>query len=244
MEIAIIGAGHNGLVCANYLASAGHKVTVFERNEKVGGLCLTTEHFPGFRVSTVAGHYGYLRGEVIRGLKLESLLDLVKVPTVQNITLLPEGKYIVGRLGEADEFGFELEDEQKDGWNKFWNQINVSGAAIGEYLTRIGVTQYELQKVLESKGFIELGSRLFDGTLLDIIDSYFDNPALRAAACASSYELPTRKGTIFGCVYSATAAAKGIANAHGVIEGGMGVIVDALYEKAGERGCRQNKRGG
>lgn len=225
------------MVCATYLAKAGHKVTVFERRASVGGLCLTEEHFPGYKVSTVAQKFGLFRKEVIKDLELEAVYDLVKLPKVSKITLLPDSKYIVsGSNGSEDTFGYDVSEDQKKGWRRFWNEINTSGAAIGPYMTRIGVTQYELQKVLESEGFIELGSRLFDGTLLDIIDSYFDDAGMRAAVCASSYELPTRRGTIFGCVYDASASIGNQSGVYGYLEGGMGSLTELLLEAALKNG--------
>lgn len=50
----IIGAGHNGLVCACYLARAGLKTLVLERREQAGGACVTEEIIPGYRISTCA----------------------------------------------------------------------------------------------------------------------------------------------------------------------------------------------
>lgn len=233
MQIAIIGAGHNGLVCAVYLARAGHKVTVFEKNEKPGGLCITEPIFPGFNVSTVSSYFGMFRDEVINDLGLEEVYDHVRGIDSPSITLLPDGESIVSRPGvDADQFSFDLKEEDRAGWCKFWHEVNVAGVAIGPYLTRIGVTQYELQKVLESEGFIGLGSRLFDGTLLDIIDSYFSDPLLRAAACATSWELPTRKGTIFGCIYGATTSVNGRNNTSAYLKGGMGVLTDLLVREA------------
>lgn len=51
-RIAIIGAGHNALVCACYLAKAGHDVAVFERRSRVGGAVNTEEMWPGYQVDT------------------------------------------------------------------------------------------------------------------------------------------------------------------------------------------------
>src|SRR5438552_17713148 len=66
----IIGAGHNGLVTACYLARAKWKVLVLERRYVVGGACVTEETFPGFKVSTAAYVNSLFRPEIIRDLKL------------------------------------------------------------------------------------------------------------------------------------------------------------------------------
>src|SRR5947199_2673483 len=68
----IIGAGHNGLVTACYLAKAGKKVLVLERRHVVGGACVTEEVFPGFKVSTAAYVNSLFRKEIINDLKLHS----------------------------------------------------------------------------------------------------------------------------------------------------------------------------
>src|SRR5262249_26286168 len=66
----IIGAGHNGLVTACYLAKAGKKVLVLERRDVLGGACVTEETFPGFKVSTCAYVNSLFRKEIIEELKL------------------------------------------------------------------------------------------------------------------------------------------------------------------------------
>src|SRR4051812_38096904 len=67
----IIGAGHNGLVTAAYLARAGRKVLVLERRDVIGGACVTEELWPGFKVSTAAYVNSLLRPEIIRDLELK-----------------------------------------------------------------------------------------------------------------------------------------------------------------------------
>src|SRR5215210_1725422 len=70
----VIGAGHNGLVCAAYLAHGGLRVLVLERRDLVGGACVTEELWPGYRMSTAAYSLSLLLPEIIHDLDLE--LDL------------------------------------------------------------------------------------------------------------------------------------------------------------------------
>lgn len=70
-DIIIIGAGHNGLVTAYYLAKAGLKPIVLERREIVGGACVTEEIHPGFRCSTLANSTGPLSSQIVKDLELE-----------------------------------------------------------------------------------------------------------------------------------------------------------------------------
>ena len=67
----IVGAGHNGLVTAGYLARAGLKVLVVEAREQVGGCCVTEEVWPGYKVSTAAYLCSLLQDRVVRDLELE-----------------------------------------------------------------------------------------------------------------------------------------------------------------------------
>ena len=73
----IIGAGHNGLVTAGYLAKAGLKVLVLERRNLVGGAAVTEEIFPGFKVSSVADGSGYLSAAVREDLKLDAHVERI-----------------------------------------------------------------------------------------------------------------------------------------------------------------------
>ncbi|HEY6917504.1 MAG TPA: FAD-dependent oxidoreductase, partial [Allosphingosinicella sp.] len=69
-DLLIIGAGHNGLVCAYYLAAKGLKVTMLERRHVAGGAAVTEEFVPGFRNSTASYTVSLLNPKVIRDMRL------------------------------------------------------------------------------------------------------------------------------------------------------------------------------
>src|SRR4051812_14680168 len=74
--VAIVGAGHNGLVCAFYLARAGFNVQMFERRGVVGGAAVTEEFHPGFRNSTASYTVSLLHPSIIADVRLESSYGL------------------------------------------------------------------------------------------------------------------------------------------------------------------------
>ena len=90
-DVAIIGAGHNGLTCACYLARAGLKVGIFERRGIAGGAAVTEEFHPGFRNSTASYTVSLLHQKVLRELRLgEHGLRIIERP-MQNFLPLGAG---------------------------------------------------------------------------------------------------------------------------------------------------------
>src|SRR5512143_3517471 len=101
-DVVIVGAGHNGLTCACYLAAAGLKVRVVERRAVVGGAAVTEEFHPGFRNSTASYTVSLLNPRVIADLRLaEHGLRVVERPFANFLPLADGGHINVGGGLEA-----------------------------------------------------------------------------------------------------------------------------------------------
>jgi phytoene dehydrogenase-like protein len=93
-DAVIIGGGHNGLVCAYYLAKAGLKVRVCERRSVVGGAAVTEEFHPGFRNSVASYTVSLLNPEVIADMQLKEFgLEVVKRP-ISNFLPIDNNNYL------------------------------------------------------------------------------------------------------------------------------------------------------
>src|SRR4030081_595972 len=93
-DAVIIGGGHNGLVCAAYLASAGRKVVVLERRGVVGGAAVTEEFHPGFRNSVAAYTVSLLNPKVIEDVRLARAGGVVVERRIANFLPLDDGRYL------------------------------------------------------------------------------------------------------------------------------------------------------
>src|SRR5918999_124242 len=101
----IIGAGHNGLVTAAYLARAGRKVLVLERREVIGGCVVTEELWPGFKVSTASYVNSLFRPEIIRDLELKRHGFKMLPRNPSSFTPFPDGRSLLLGPNKAQTYG-------------------------------------------------------------------------------------------------------------------------------------------
>src|SRR5579863_9899970 len=125
-DVIIIGAGHNGLTCAAYLALAGLRVKVVERRKMAGGAAVTEEFHPGFRNSVAAYTVSLLNPKVISDLKLaEHGLRIVE-RRAQNFLPAPDGSYLLtgeGRTGPSLEKLSERDAARLEVFNRKLEEI-------------------------------------------------------------------------------------------------------------------------
>ena len=98
----VIGAGHNGLVCPNYLARAGWKGLILERRSMIGGACVTEPLWPGYQVSTASYVVSLLLPEIVRDLDLERHGYRILKRSPSSFTPLEDGRSLF--LGSDREF--------------------------------------------------------------------------------------------------------------------------------------------
>jgi phytoene dehydrogenase-like protein len=122
-DVVIIGAGHNGLTCAAYLAMAGLRVKLVERRKVVGGAAVTEEFHPGFRNSVAAYTVSLLNPQIITDLKLaEHGLRIVE-RRAQNFLPAPDGSYLLTGEGRTRDSVTRLSPRDADRIDAFGREL-------------------------------------------------------------------------------------------------------------------------
>src|SRR6185312_5870133 len=125
-DVVIIGAGHNGLTCAAYLAAAGLRVKVVERRKVVGGAVVTEEFVPGFRNSVAAYTVSLLNPKIISDLKLGEYGLRIVERRAQNFLPAPDGSSLLTGEGRTKQSMAKLSPRDAgalDGFNRRLEEI-------------------------------------------------------------------------------------------------------------------------
>ncbi len=256
-DVLVIGGGHNGLVCAAYLAAGGLEVTVLERRGVVGGAAVTEEFHPGFRNSVAAYTVSLLNPKIIRDLDLGSHGLRIVERRLANFLPTADGRYLCtggGRThaevakfsardaGRLDDYGARLEAiaDVLRGLVLETPPNVVAGnwvAAVPELLraTRLGARLGRLDMSLRRELL-----KLFAASAGEYLDGWFESDPIKALygfdGIVGHYASPYAAGTAYVLLHHCFGEVNGRKGAWGHAIGGMGAITQAMAKSAAARG--------
>src|SRR4030088_1077818 len=135
-DVLIIGAGHNGLTCAAYLAMAGLRVKVVERRKVVGGAAVTEEFHPGFRNSVAAYTVSLLNPQIIRDLKLADHGLRIVERRAQNFLPAPDGSYLLTGEGRTKQSVAKLSERDAGRIDAFSRELEAIADVLRQLVLR------------------------------------------------------------------------------------------------------------
>ncbi len=252
----IIGAGHNGLVTAGYLARAGWKVLVLERRPLVGGACVTEEVFPGYRVSTCSYLVSLLQEKVARELELPRYGYKVFPKDPAYFAPYPDGRHMFMYQDMArtcrEIARFSAKDaERYPAYEAYVERI----ARLVEPLFLHPPPQFPPQRpgdwlaplrggralmALDNTQLAD-AAKLMTRSVQSILDEWFESDALKVALATDGVigtnGGPRTPGTAYVLLHHVMGGVGGVRGLWGFVEGGMGAITQALAASAQAHGA-------
>ena len=257
-DAVIIGGGHNGLVCAAYLAMAGLKVVVLERRGVVGGAAVTEEFHPGFRNSVASYTVSLLNPKIIRDLRLAEQGLRIVARKIANFLPLDDGRYLkVGGGRTAQEVAkFSSGDAARldDYAARLETVADVLRALALETPPNV-VEGHPLAAISELIKTGRVANRLralgldLQRELLDLftasaghyLDGWFESAPIKAAygfdGIVGNYASPYTPGSAYVLLHHCFGEVNGRKGAWGHAIGGMGAITQAMAKAATAHGA-------
>lgn len=239
----IIGAGHNGLISAAYLARAGWRVLVLERRSLVGGTCVTEEIFPGFKISTAAYVCSLLRPEIIRDLKLKSYGYEVMPRDPSSFSPFPDNRHIlfwrdhaqtreeIARFSHKDAARFDAYERHLE------EVVQVLEPFMRQPAPRPSSNHWRDLWSLAWGGLrlrrkAEELTRLFSMSAADYLDRWFESEELKVTLATDgvigAMAGPRTPGTAYVLFHHVMGETEGQRGVWGYVRGGMGTISEAV----------------
>lgn len=258
-DVLVVGAGHNGLTCAAYLAAAGLDVTVLERRHVVGGAAVTETFHPGFRNSVASYTVSLLHPKVIADLDLKAHGLRIVERALANFLPAADGRYLAvgagrtaqevakfserdaGRLAAYEARLAAVADVLRalalrtpprltpGAWHEALPEL-ARGIGVGRRLGRLDATAR--QDLLS----------LFAGSAGDWLDGWFESDPIKAVlgfdSVVGHYASPYAPGTGYVLLHHVFGEVNGKRGTWGHAIGGMGAITAAMARSATRRGAR------
>jgi phytoene dehydrogenase-like protein len=259
LDVIVIGAGHNGLTCAAYLARAGLKVRVVERRAIVGGTAVTEEFAPGFRNSTAAYTVGLLNPTVIRDLDLHSHGLRIVERKAMNFLPAADGQYLLTRAGALQEAIARLSPGDAERYPAYAREIDTVADVLRSLLlrtppnlTRDGAWARLRQALRALRLGLDLRALDFDGVRAlhdlmsrsagDYLDAWFTSDLVKALfgfdAVVGNHASPYTPGSAYVQLHHSFGEVNGRRGVWGHAIGGMGAVSEALASAARAAGAR------
>jgi phytoene dehydrogenase-like protein len=256
-DAAIIGGGHNGLVCAAYLAAGGQSVCVLERREIVGGAAVTEEFHPGFRNSTASYTVSLLDPSIIRDLRLaQHGLTILERPFSNFVPLADAGYIKVGggvAATQAEVARFSARDAER--LPAYYDMLDRVADVLRDIMhvtppnVRDGrhdlVTLLDVMKLSRRFRGLDLAARrdvvdLFTKSAGEILDRWFESAPIKAAfgfdAVVGNFQSPYAPGSAYVLLHHVFGEINGKRGQWGHARGGMGAITQAMARECASRG--------
>ena len=238
----VVGGGHNGLVCAAYLAKAGKRVLVLERRHVLGGAAVTEELYPGFKFSVCSYVVSLLRPHIIRELGL-TRHGLSLIPLECSFSPLPDGDALVRwadpHLTRREIARFNQRDAE------IYPEFGLAMTKMSSFVKHVidhpppdpfSLNPRELFKLLGfGRKFRELGTdmghlhvKLLSMSALDFLDMWFESDVLKAPMSVSgiigTYLGVRSPGTAYVLLHHYMGEIDGAFRSWGFSRGGTGQV--------------------
>jgi len=257
-DVVIIGAGHNGLTCAGYLAMAGLRVRIVERRKVVGGAAVTEEFHPGFRNSVAAYTVSLLNPKIIADLKLHDHGLRIVERRAQNFLPAPDGSYLLTGEGRTHQSIAKLSERDAGRIDAFNSELQAIADVLRRFVLRappnivegFGVnTIHEAFNALGTANILRGLNLEQQRTLLDLftrsagdmLDDWFESDLVKALfgfdAIVGNYASPYAAGSAYVMLHHAFGEVNGKKGVWGHAIGGMGAITQAMASVARAHGA-------